>query len=57
MFLNPRLAFEVFHYVEEAVVHVWMVAEPNLHLIKVGESVLKGDIAVSKIHHENGSQS
>ncbi len=38
--MHLRLAFEVFHDVQESIVNIRLLRELNLHLVKVGKSVL-----------------
>lgn len=35
-----RLAFEIFHYVEESVINVRLVVKLHLDLVEIGESIL-----------------
>lgn len=38
---NSRLALEIFHDVQESIVHIGLVVELNLDLVQVGEGILK----------------
>lgn len=35
-----RLAFEVFHDVQEFIVHIWLIGKLYLDLVEVTESIL-----------------
>lgn len=35
-----RLAFEIFHYVEEPVINVRLVVKLHLDLVEIGQSIL-----------------
>lgn len=37
-----RLAFEIFHNVEESVINVRLVVKLHLDLVEIGESILNG---------------
>lgn len=39
-----RLAFEIFHYVEESVINVRLVVKLHLDLVEIGESILDNEI-------------
>lgn len=36
-----RLAFKIFHYVEESVINVRLVVKLHLDLVEIGESILE----------------
>lgn len=38
---NLRLAFEVFHNVQESIVYVWLIGKLNLDLVEVAERILR----------------
>lgn len=47
---NSRLTLKIFHYVQEPVIHIRLVDEPNLHLVEIAERILRTN-TVSKRSH------
>lgn len=40
---NIRLAFEVFHNIQEPIINVWVFHESDFDLIEIAQSILKLD--------------
>ena len=46
--LYPRLALEVFHDVEESVIHIWLLMKLDLDLVEVAQCILtKNKVSVN----------
>jgi hypothetical protein len=50
--INIRLAFEVFHNIQESVIDVWLVMELDFDLVKVGEGILEREAVSNRVRSD-----
>lgn len=50
--LDVRLTLEVLHYIQEAVVDVWLIMKLDFNLIEIGQSILDKEKRLANVYAE-----